>query len=171
MKTFAVVVIVLITIVGGSYVLATTGASEKSGYAEVNFEGVSGLSNKLSLDVGPLGVMPIKWALGLSEQKEFDVLKDVDGVQLKIYEVDGDVDEILSSVDHNFKALKSQGWETVVSINEEREKVRLLTSTVGNTIQGATLFVLNENEAIFLNVLGRIAEAQLSQLMEMQNQK
>lgn len=156
MKIFGIIMIVLVALLGGTYVLATSGVSSQEGYADITLPDIPELNKKFSIDVGPLGVLPVKWALGFAEEKELELLKNVDGIKVKIYEMNGDIHSVYNEVSRSFAELKSSGWETIVSVKEDHERVAIFTRIQGETIKGVYVFVVNESEAIFVNVMGTL---------------
>lgn len=156
MKTLGIIMVVLVTLFAGTYVLATSGLSPQAGNADITLPHMPELNKKLSISVGPLGVLPIKWALGFAEEKELELLQNIDGIKVSIYEMNGNVNEVYEKVKGSFTALKSNGWETMVSVNDDHERVAIFTKIQNDEIKGIYVFVVNEEDVIFINIMGTL---------------
>ncbi len=165
MKTLTIIVVVIVSLLVGGYVLATAGAKSQIGYAEVVLPHIPELNKSFSLNIGPLGVLPIKWAIGFSEEKELDFLKHVDGIKIQIFEMNGEVDAVYEKLKAPITALRSDGWETTVSVNEDDERVTILTRIENDMIRGVYVFVVNSREAVFINVMGDLKAEDVSKVM------
>jgi hypothetical protein len=172
MKKFALIIVAIGLIVVGGVALATSGVKKQEGYAEFQMPEIEGLEPQFSLKLGPLGLKPLVWAAGMAEEKEADLLKNIDGLKVQIFEVRGDSSEISEQVGKALKVLKSQGWENTVVVNDtdEREHVRILTQIDGDAFTGAVISVVTPTEAVMINVMGRMSQEDIASVMELGEQ-
>ena len=52
--------------------------------------------------------------------------------------------------------LKSSGWEPIVQVNEDDEQVLVYMKAVDGHMEGMTVMVVDEEEAVFVNIAGYI---------------
>jgi hypothetical protein len=62
--------------------------------------------------------------------------------------------------------LSQQGWESVVTVNSDDEQVRIFMKFNGENVEGITVMALEEDEAVFVNVIGDLKPDELSQVMD-----
>lgn len=62
------------------------------------------------------------------------------------------------------RSLTSQGWETVVRVNEEDERVHVYLRSIQNRIAGLVVMVVDEEETMFVNIVGEIDPSELGRL-------
>ena len=64
------------------------------------------------------------------------------------------------------KGLKSSGWEPVVQINEDDEQVLVYMKMEDGNMEGMTVMVVDDEEAVFVNIIGQLNPAELGKVME-----
>jgi hypothetical protein len=62
--------------------------------------------------------------------------------------------------------LSQQGWESVVTVNSDDEQVRIFMKFNGEDVEGITVMALEEDEAVFVNVIGDLKPDELGRVME-----
>ena len=62
--------------------------------------------------------------------------------------------------------LTSSNWDPIVQVNEDDEQVQIFMNLEGEKMNGLTLMVVNDEEAIFINVIGQLDPSELSQVMD-----
>lgn len=172
MKKFSLIIVSIALIVIGGVALATSGVKKQEGYAEFRMPEIEGLKPQVSLKLGPFGLKPLVWAAGMAEEKEAQLLKNIDGLQVQLYEVTGDTAEVSEKVGKALKVLNSQGWENTIVVNDpnEREHVRILTQIDGEAFTGAVIAIVTPTEAIMINVMGRMSHEDIAAVMELGDQ-
>ena len=61
--------------------------------------------------------------------------------------------------------LSQQGWESVVTVNKDDEQVRIFMKFNGDIVEGITVIALEEDEAVFVNVIGDLKPDELGKVM------
>jgi len=62
--------------------------------------------------------------------------------------------------------LKSKGWEPVVQVNEEDEQVLIYMKMNGASMEGMTVMTVDEEEVMFINIIGKLDPKQLGKVMD-----
>jgi len=95
-----------------------------------------------------------------------DLLKGLDGVRIRIYEIDGDAGRVATRIDNMSRHLQDDGWAPVMLIREEDESTHMLLRTIDGQICGMTVLVSDgESEAVVINLMGEIKPQQFGDVM------
>jgi hypothetical protein len=106
-------------------------------------------------------------SLSASEDPEAaEMFKRLKGVRVSVFETDGMVDGAVGLIKDVSSALSSKGWESVVTVNSQDEQVRIFMMINDSQVEGITVMALDEEEAVFVNVIGNIDPEELSKVME-----
>lgn len=62
--------------------------------------------------------------------------------------------------------LSQRDWKPMVEIREEDEQIYVMSHGGGDVIQGLTVIVLEEDEFVFINLVGQLKPENLARLME-----
>jgi len=95
-----------------------------------------------------------------------NLISKLKGIRVQIYSMDKNVDAAMGQFDKTKSHLKSSGWEPIVQVNEEDEQVLLYMKTVNGHMEGMTVMVVDDEEAVFVNVIGQLNPTELAQVME-----
>ncbi|MDZ4728367.1 MAG: DUF4252 domain-containing protein [Xanthomonadales bacterium] len=115
-----------------------------------------------------LGGSILKFVGGMSkDDPETTALLDkLKGVRINVYSIDGKPDAALQKVSQVKSLLQSGSWEPIVQVNEEGEQAQIFIKFSGDVMEGLTVMAVDEEEAVFINIIGQLDPAQLSQVME-----
>jgi len=106
-------------------------------------------------------------SLSASEDPEAaEMFRRLKGVRVNVFETDGMVDGAVGLVKDVSSKLSSQGWDSVVTVNSNDEQVRIFMMINDNQVEGITVMALDEEEAVFVNVIGNIDPQELSRVMD-----
>jgi len=106
-------------------------------------------------------------SLSASEDPETaEIFKRLKGVRVTVFETDALVDEAVGLIKNVSSKLSSQGWESVVTVNSDDEQVRIFMMINDQQVEGITVMALDEEEAVFVNVIGNIDPEELSKVMD-----
>lgn len=135
------------------------------GFADLDSLGVSDTDHVLSLSVGP--TLLHFAANHIEEDPETQaLLRSLEGVRVRIYEIDGDASRVAGRMDRMSSKLQDDGWEAVMTIREGSEQVHMLMRLVDGRICGMTVLVSDgESEAVIVNLMGEIQPEQFSEVM------
>lgn len=130
------------------------------GYAELGSPGVADTDRSFRISLGPL---PIKLArLFVADDPEISgILKDVKGVRVYTYEVDGDAERVNARMEESRGRLVSRGWQPVVAVRDDgglvTALVRMDDDAADERIRGLVVMVQDEEEVVLVNVIGKLA--------------
>jgi hypothetical protein len=103
-------------------------------------------------------------ASGTDAAGALDGLKNV---RVRVYEELTDANAVAAFVDESSRALDRAGWQRAVYVADDEDKVRMYVKTQGQNVSGMTLMVVDDEEAVFVNIDGTIDPAQLGRLAGM----
>jgi len=95
-----------------------------------------------------------------------DLISKLKGIRVQIYSMDKNADAARSQFGKTQSHLKSSGWEPIVQVNEDDEQVLVYLKTVGDHMEGMTVMVVDDEEAVFVNVIGQLNPAELAKVMD-----
>ena len=135
------------------------------GFADLDSLGVSDTDHVLSLSIGP--TLLHFAANHIDEDPETQaLLRSLDGVRIRIYEIDGDASRVAGRMERMSSRLQDDGWEAVMTIREGSEQAHMLMRTVDGRICGMTVLVSDgDSEAVIVNLMGEIQPEQFSEVM------
>ena len=105
----------------------------------------------------------------LSEEEDPEaaqLFKKLNGVRVNVFETESMADGAVDLVKDISGKLSSSGWESVVTVNSADEQVRVFMKLNGETVDGITVMALEEDEAVFVNVIGNINPSELERVMK-----
>jgi len=116
-----------------------------------------------------LGPALLKLAMMAEEGEDEEisaVLSGLHGIQVKTFQVDpSESEEIIPIIDRIEKRLKGEGWERLVLVKEEDERVVVSIKSDEKQIVGLLVMAFDPNdEAAFVNVVGTIDFKSLEKL-------
>lgn len=157
--------------------LACTGAglNKQTGYAELSWTQFSGLDKEFSLKLGPKAISLINYFIELDNDQDPELvfLKHIQGVQVKNYKVADNQELANRRITAAYERLIQQGWEIAVSAKEiDGERVHILikhTDQSNTTLAGLCILALDNQELMFVNVVGDFDEMALTQVMALSN--
>ena len=132
-----------------------TAPRSNEGYANLDSPGMSDTNRTMSLSVGRT---TLRFAARfLDEEPETQaLLRSLDGVRVRIYEVHGDNERIARNFEHMGQKLNNDGWEPVMLVREEGELVQMYAKPSGSSIRGLTIVSADGDEVVVVNIMGEI---------------
>ena len=150
---FALVTVLLILLAG----CGLTAPRSSDGFADLDSLGIADTDRVMSLSLGPT---VLRFAASHMEDDEPEVrnlLRSLDGIRIRIYEVDGDASRVAGRMERMSTKLQADGWEPVMLVRQEGETAFMLLRMDGEQILGMTVMVMdNEAEAVIVNLMGDI---------------
>ncbi len=95
-----------------------------------------------------------------------EMISKLKGIRVQIYSLDENVDAARDQFSETRSNLKSSGWEPIVQVNEDDEQVLVYMKSIDGNMEGMTVMVVDEEEAVFVNVIGQLNPAELAQVMD-----
>jgi len=106
-------------------------------------------------------------SLSASEDPEAaELFKRLNGVRVNVFETQQMADGAVDYVKDVSSQLSSLGWESVVTVNTADEQVRIFMKIDEDKVQGITVMAVEENEAVFVNVIGSLNADELGKVMD-----
>lgn len=95
-----------------------------------------------------------------------ELISKLKGIRVQIYSMDEDASAAKNQFGKTKSGLKSSGWEPIVQINEDDEQVLVYMKMEGGNMEGMTVMVVDDEEAVFVNIIGQLNPAELGKVME-----
>ena len=100
-----------------------------------------------------------------------NILSGLESIKVRVYNLNGELDKANSIIDRVSGELKSDNWETLVTVNnnEENQKVRVFSKSTQDVIDGVVVMVVSPEEeeggeAVFINIVGEIDPNKIGQV-------
>ena len=134
----------------------------------VDFGDLNGIFGEPSVQISVGGaLLGLVSTFSASENPEVaELFKRLHGVRVNVYEnspFSGGAVEYVKDVSSK---LNQKGWESVVTVNSDDEQVRIFMKINGEVIEGITVMALEQDEAVFVNVIGNLRPDELAQVMD-----
>jgi hypothetical protein len=126
------------------------------GFANLDSPEIMDTDREMALSIGPTLLRFA--ARHLDDEPEIQaLLRSLDGVRLRIYEIDGDPSRVAARMDRMQDRLEGDGWTPVMLIRTEDERTQLLLKSTGKLVHGLTLLTSDgDSEAVVINLIGDI---------------
>ena len=95
-----------------------------------------------------------------------EMISKLKGIRVQIYSIEENADAAMSQFGDTKSQLRSSGWEPIVQVNEDDEQVLVYMKAVDGNMEGMTVMVVDQEEAVFVNVIGQLNPAELAQVMD-----
>ena len=95
------------------------------------------------------------------------IMKKLKGVRVSVYSTEEvGAEAALNQVAEVKKWLTSSDWEAIVQVNEDDEQVQIFMNLDGDKMNGLTLMAVDDEEAVFINVIGQLDPSELASVMD-----
>jgi hypothetical protein len=91
-------------------------------------------------------------------------LASIDGIQVRVYEELLDAAAVSAFIDETSKALERADWQRMVYVRDDTDKVRIHVKMRDQEMLGMTVMVVDDSDAVFINIAGAIDPAQLGRV-------
>jgi hypothetical protein len=109
----------------------------------------------MSLSLGPT-VLRFAARFMDDEPETQALLRSLDGVRIRIYEVNGDTARIAKNFEHMGSKLNKDGWQPIMLVREEDELVQMYAKTSSVGMHGLTIVSADDEEVVVVNIMGDI---------------
>jgi hypothetical protein len=148
--------------------LASNGAHAQAQGGYFDFTQVPGLGDhpQVQIDLGPemLGFL----RLAAPDPDVADAFVGLQNVRVLVYETLEDPAAVLGFVEDSSGKLESAGWQRIVYVEDDGEKVRIYAKLEGERMVGMTVMVVgadaSSEDAVFINIAGDIDPAKLGRI-------
>ena len=125
------------------------------GFANLDSPGMADTDRVMALSFGP-AVLRFAATFLDDEPETKALLKSLDGVRVRIYEVTGDNQRIADNFREMGEKLNRDGWDPVMLVREEGELVQMYAKAGEDGILGLTIFSADASEVVVVNIMGDI---------------
>lgn len=111
-------------------------------------------------------------AMTSSENPETsEMISKLKGIRVQVFGTEdienvASLDATMKQFDKTRKDLRSSGWEPIVQITEENQRVLVFIKMIESNMQGMTVMVVDNEEAVFVNVIGQLNPSELGRVMD-----
>lgn len=135
------------------------------GYAALDSLGLLDTDRVLTLSIGP-ALLRFAAAHVEDDQETRELLRGLDGIRIRVYEIDGDAARVAQRMDGISRKLQAGGWERVLLVRSEGGQAHMLVKVSDQRIRGMTVLVSDgESEAVIVNLMGDIQPRQFAGVM------
>ncbi len=136
------------------------------GYANYELPGWSEADRVMTISLGPAIMRMARWAVDDEDEEELQgLLDEVRAVRVAIYEIEGDSTRLQSRLKDTSQELQNKGWEVLVKVQEENEQTLVMSRIKNEVMTGIVILVLDEQEMVFVNLMGNINPAHLGDIL------
>lgn len=141
-----------------------TASRSNPGYANLDSLGMFDVDNVMTLSIGS-GLLSFAAKHTQDDPETQALLDGLDGVRVRIYEIDGDAGRVAARIDRMGDRLQDQGWNPVAVMRDEGETVHMLLKTHNTQMVGMIVLVSDESEAVIVNLMGELQPEMFSDAM------
>jgi len=143
---------------------AITAPHSSEGFANLDSPGITDTDRTISLS---LGRTTLRFAARfLDDDPETQaLLRSLDGVRVRIYEVNGSTERIARRFDRMGVKLSRDGWEPVMLVNDDDELVQMYAKHSGKATSGLTIVSADDDEVVVVNIMGDIQPEKFGDVM------
>ena len=142
-----------------------TAPRSNEGYADLESLGMFDTDRTMALSLGPTVLRFAAFAVDEDEPEIAAMLRDLDGVRIRIYEIDGDAERVLARVKKMSLHLREDDWQPVMLVQEDGEQTHMLMRSEGDRILGLTLIAADHHEAVVINLMGHLDPNNFTEVM------
>ena len=161
-RGMAVLGVLLALALGGC---GLTAPRSNPGFADLDSLGIADTDRVLTLSIGPA---LLRFAARHVEDDPDTraLLESLDGVRIRIYEIDGDAARVAARMEGMSRKLEDGGWERVLLVRDQNEQAHMLLKLEGDRVSGMTVLVSDgDAEAVVINLMGNIQPQQFGGVM------
>lgn len=95
-----------------------------------------------------------------------ELMNNLKGVRINVYSTEGQPDAALTQVNTVKGLLQAESWEPIVQVNDEGEQAQIFIKVKGDKMEGLTVMAVDDEEAVFVNIIGQLNPEQLGGVMD-----
>lgn len=132
-----------------------TAPHDTLGYADLGGLGLRDVNRQTTVSIGPT-VLRFA-AMHVDDDPDARaILRGLEGVQVRVYEVDGDAHRVAQKLKNISLHLQDSDWLPVATIHDGGEQVHMLLKMHRETIRGLTVLTADRDQAVLVNVIGEL---------------
>ena len=121
---------------------------------------------KITINLGGTMLNFVSMMSSSESPETSELISKLKGIRVQMYATDENAEAARNQFGKVKGNLKSSGWEPIVQVNEDDEQVLIYMKMDGNNMEGLTVMVVDEEEAVFVNVIGQLNPAALGKVMK-----
>jgi hypothetical protein len=121
---------------------------------------------KISINIGGTLLQFVGMMSEEGNPETSEIMSQLKGVRVFGYPIADDPAVAREKFSEVKNTLKSKGWEPVVQVNEEDEQVLIYMKLNGASMEGMTVMTVDEEEVMFINIIGKLDPRQLGKVMD-----
>ena len=141
---------------------------------QIDFADLSAYYGEPSVEVNlTASLMKMIGSFAKSEEPEVgEILAKLESIKVRVYDLNGDLDKAVGTLEQVASELKADNWDTLVTVNnnEDNQKVRVLSKSTNEVIDGVVVMVVSPEddagEAVFINIVGEINPDEIAKVTE-----
>jgi hypothetical protein len=142
-----------------------TAPRSNEGYADLDSLGVFDTDRTMAMSIGPTLLNFAAFVIDEDEPETAALLRDLEGVRIRIYEIDGDAERVAGRVRDMSTQLREDDWHPVMLVQEDEEQTHMLMRSDGDRIEGLTLLTSDGEEAVVINLMGHLNPQNFTEVM------
>jgi hypothetical protein len=99
-----------------------------------------------------------------SDAEAASVISSLEGIRVRVYDELADPAAVARFIDDSSQALERAGWARMVYVRDDADKVRIYVKMHERKMTGMTVMVVDDSEAVFINIAGSIDPAELGRV-------
>jgi len=123
------------------------------GFADLDSLGITDVDNVMTISIGP-ALLHFAARHVDDDPETRALLRGLDGVRIRIYEIDGDAVKVGNRAERMQRRLQEQDWQPVMLVQESGERSYMLVKGSGDRITGLTVITADHDEAVIVNIMG-----------------
>ena len=121
---------------------------------------------KVIINLGGTMLNFVSMMSSAESQETADLISKLKGIRVMIYTTDENTEAAMNQFATVKGKLKSSGWAPIVQVNEDDEQVLVDMKMKEGNMEGITVMVVDEEEAVFINVIGQLNPEELGKVMK-----
>lgn len=153
--------------------LSTPGFAEPAG--QINFADLSSQYGEPKVEINlTAALMRMVGSFAKKDEPEVaELLSKLEFINVRVYQIADQAATALASIEDVSRKLKRDKWDTLVTVNDEGERVRIFSKSTNDVIDGIVVMAVSPEkeggEAVFINIVGEIDPAKISTITESLN--
>lgn len=121
---------------------------------------------KIAINIGGTLLQFVGAMTEESDTEASQIMSQLKGVRVFGYPITNDPAVAREKFVEVKSTLRSKGWEPVVQVNEDDEQVLIYMKMNGQSMEGMTVMTVDEEEVMFINIIGVLDPQQLGRVMD-----
>ncbi len=97
------------------------------------------------------------------------LMQNLEGIRVNVYNTSGQLDAALDQIARAKAVLMEEAWEPIVQVRETDKEVQIFSKTDDTRMLGLMVMSVDDEEAVFINILGELDPTKLQVVMDQLN--